>query len=107
LKLFRRVSGMIEGAKGYVDGGIPVFHDRSFANELSFNGAVRRIHYSRSSDVGVWSSLSVTTYKYGGAYEPIPAIRLVGILGVSLTQFAAETVSLARAMADEGAMIGE
>jgi len=70
-----RVSGKIEVVEGYVEGEIPVFRDQSFANELSFNGAVRRTRYSRSSDLVASSSLSVTTYKYGGVYEPIPAIR--------------------------------
>jgi iron complex outermembrane receptor protein len=70
-----RVSGKIEVVEGYAEGELPVFRDQSFANELSFNGAIRRTRYSRSSALVAGSNLSVKTYKYGGVYEPIPAIR--------------------------------
>lgn len=70
-----RVSGKIEVIEGYAEGEIPVLRDESFANELSLNGAIRRTRYNRSSELFPGSDLSVTTYKYGAVYEPIPAIR--------------------------------
>jgi iron complex outermembrane recepter protein len=70
-----RVSGKIEVIEGYGEGEIPILRGESFANELSLNGAIRRTRYSRSSDFFPGSDLSVTTYKYGAVYEPIPAIR--------------------------------
>ncbi len=71
-----QISGQIEVAEGYAEAELPILADMAFANELSLNGAIRRTHYSRSSDFFPSSSLSVTTYKYGAIWEPIPAIRL-------------------------------
>ncbi len=70
-----RVSGKIEVVEGYVEGEIPILRGESFANELSISGAIRRTRYNRSSELAPSSDLSVTTYKYGAVYEPIPAIR--------------------------------
>jgi outer membrane receptor protein involved in Fe transport len=70
-----RISGEIEVIEGYAETELPILADMAFANELSLNGAIRRTHYSRSSDFFPGSSLSVTTYKYGAVWEPIPAIR--------------------------------
>ena len=70
-----RISGQIAVAEGYVEGEVPLLSRLSFANELSLNGAVRRTHYRRSSDFFPSSTVNVTTYKFGGVYEPIPAIR--------------------------------
>lgn len=71
-----RVSGQIEVVEGYAETELPILKGVDFFNELSLNGAIRRTHYSRSSDFSASSDLSVTTYKYGAVWEPIPAIRL-------------------------------
>lgn len=70
-----RISGSIGVAEGYVEAEVPLLKGLSLANELSLNGAIRRTHYSRSSDFFASSSLSVTTWKFGGVYEPISALR--------------------------------
>ena len=70
-----RISGRIQVVEGYVEGEVPLLSKLSFANELSLNGAVRRTHYKRSSDFFPGSSVSVTTWKVGGIYEPISAVR--------------------------------
>jgi len=71
-----RVSGRIEVVEGYAETELPILRGAPFFNELSLNGAIRRTHYSRSSELSPNSSLSVTTYKYGAVWEPVPAIRL-------------------------------
>ncbi|WP_404712942.1 TonB-dependent receptor domain-containing protein [Sphingomonas sp. MMS24-J13] len=68
------ISGQIQVAEGYVEGEVPILKDVPFFDELSANGAVRRTHYKRSG-TGNDSSVNVTTWKVGGVWEPIPAIR--------------------------------
>jgi len=68
------ISGRIEVTEGYGEAEIPLLHEMPFFEELSLNGAVRRTHYSRSGPQGN-STVNVTTYKYGGVWEPIDAIR--------------------------------
>jgi len=70
-----RISGRIQVAEAYAEGELPILSKLSFANELSLNGAIRRTHYKRTSDFFPGSSVNVTTWKFGGVYEPIPAIR--------------------------------
>lgn len=70
-----QISGNIGVVEGYVEAEVPLLKDLSFANQLSLNGAIRRTHYDRSSDFFPSSSLGVTTWKFGGVYEPVSAIR--------------------------------
>lgn len=69
------VSGKIQVTEGYVEAELPILADLSFVHELSLNGAARRTHYARSSAFNASSTVNVTTWKFGGVYEPIPAIR--------------------------------
>jgi outer membrane receptor protein involved in Fe transport len=69
------VSGKTEVLEGYVEAELPVLADLPLVNELSLNGAARRTHYRRSSALSTASTVDVTTWKFGGIYEPIPAIR--------------------------------
>jgi outer membrane receptor protein involved in Fe transport len=68
------ISGKIEVTEGYAEAELPILKDMAFFNQLSLNGAVRRTHYKRSG-TGNDSSVNVTTYKFGGIWEPIEAIR--------------------------------
>lgn len=69
------ISGKIDVTEGYVETEVPIFSGTPFFNELSFNGAIRRTHYKRSSDFHPNSTVNVTTWKIGGVWEPIEAIR--------------------------------
>jgi len=53
--------------EAYAETVIPLLRDLSFANNLELNGAVRYTDYSNSG--------SVTTWKVGGVYEPVRALR--------------------------------
>lgn len=70
-----RISGRIRVAEGYGEIQVPLLKDLRFARELSLNGAVRGTHYKRSSEFYPGSSVTVVTYKYGGVYEPVDAVR--------------------------------
>jgi len=52
----------------YGEAELPVLRNSALGHSLSFNGAIRRTDYSTSG--------AVTTWKVGGVYEPIQAIRL-------------------------------
>jgi iron complex outermembrane receptor protein len=54
--------------EAYAETIVPLLHDLSFARNLELNGAVRYTDYSNSG--------TVTTWKIGGVYEPIRAVRL-------------------------------
>ncbi|MBO9518709.1 MAG: TonB-dependent receptor [Porphyrobacter sp.] len=69
------ISGQIEVIEGFAELEAPLLRDLPGADELSLNGAVRRTHYNRSSDFSPDSSLSVTTWKIGGVWAPIPEVR--------------------------------
>lgn len=69
------ISGKIEVMEGYGEMEAPLLRDVPFVRELSVNGAVRRTHYKRSSDFLPSSSLNVTTWKAGGVWAPIDAVR--------------------------------
>ncbi len=69
------ISGKIEVIEGYGEVEIPILADTPFFEELSASGAIRRTHYNRSSDFNPSSSLNVTTWKLGGVWAPIPAVR--------------------------------
>ncbi len=51
----------------FAETGVPILKDPTLAKSLSFNGAVRRTHYSQSG----W----VTSWKVGGEYEPADFLR--------------------------------
>ena len=70
------ISGRIEVIEAYAEAEVPLLADTTLIEELSVNGAVRRTHYSRSSDFNPDSSLNVTTWKVGAIWSPIPALRL-------------------------------
>ncbi|NMN04635.1 outer membrane receptor protein involved in Fe transport [Novosphingobium sp. SG919] len=70
------ISGRIAVAEGYGEIEAPILRHVPFFDELGLNGAVRRTHYKRSSDFFPSSSLSVTTWKFGGTWAPIEALRL-------------------------------
>ena len=68
------ISGRIQVIEGYGEAEVPILADMPFFHQLSLNGAARRTHYKREGTSSS-SSVSVTTYKYGGVWEPIEAIR--------------------------------
>lgn len=69
------ISGRIGVLEGYGELEAPVLRDLPFISELSFNGAIRRTQYNRSSDFFASSSLGVTTWKIGGIWAPVDFIR--------------------------------
>ncbi|MBN2447834.1 MAG: TonB-dependent receptor, partial [Phycisphaerae bacterium] len=69
------ISGKIEVIEAYAEAEVPILADVAFADELSVNGAIRRTHYSRSSDLTPSSSVNATTWKVGVVWAPIDAIR--------------------------------
>ena len=54
---------------------MPLLADMTAFQELSLNGAIRRTHYKRSSALVASSTVDVTTWKVGGVWAPIDAIR--------------------------------
>lgn len=69
------ISGQIQVSEVYGEAEIPLLRDVSFARELSLNGAARRTHYNRSSDFHPTTTVNATTWKFGGVWAPIQAIR--------------------------------
>jgi len=69
------ISGKIQVSEVYGEVEVPILRDLAFARELSVNGAARRTHYKRSSDFQPSSTVNATTWKIGGVWEPIDAIR--------------------------------
>jgi outer membrane receptor protein involved in Fe transport len=69
------VSGKIEVIEGYAEAEVPILASVPFADELSLNAAIRRTHYNRSSDFTPSSSVDATTWKIGGVWAPIDAVR--------------------------------
>jgi outer membrane receptor protein involved in Fe transport len=63
-------SGEVQVTEGYLEAGVPLARDASFARTLDLNGAVRRTHYSTSG----W----VMTWKAGLTWEPTDFLRLRG-----------------------------
>jgi iron complex outermembrane receptor protein len=61
-------AGHINVKEAYGEAEIPVLKESALGYSLNFNGAIRRTDYSTSG--------AVTTWKAGGVYEPIRAIRL-------------------------------
>jgi iron complex outermembrane recepter protein len=64
------VSGHVHVKEGYIESTIPLLKEQAWANLLELNGAARFTNYNTSG--------SVTTYKYGGVYEPTSWLRLRG-----------------------------
>jgi outer membrane receptor protein involved in Fe transport len=54
--------------EAYGEAELPVLKDSPLGYAMNLNGAIRRTDYSTSG--------AVTTWKFGGVYQPIPAIRL-------------------------------
>jgi len=69
------ISGKIEVAEVYGEAEVPLLRDMTAFQELSLNGAVRRTHYKRSSALVASSTVDVTTWKIGGVWAPINAVR--------------------------------
>lgn len=69
------ISGKIEVAEVYGEAEVPLLRDMTAFQELSLNGAIRRTHYKRSSATVASSTVDVTTWKIGGVWAPIDAIR--------------------------------
>jgi outer membrane receptor protein involved in Fe transport len=69
------VSGQIAVSEVYGEVEIPLLRDLSFTRELSLNGAARRTHYKRASDFHPTTTVNATTWKIGGVWAPIEAIR--------------------------------
>ena len=59
--------GSYKVTEEYLEATVPLARDLSFADSLELNGAVRHTNYSTSG--------SVTTWKVGGIYAPVPDIR--------------------------------
>ena len=70
------ISGKIDVVEGYGEIDIPLLSDTPFFRELGVNGAIRQTHYKRSSDFVDSSTVDATTWKIGGVWSPIDAIRL-------------------------------
>jgi outer membrane receptor protein involved in Fe transport len=69
------ISGQIAVSEVYGEVEIPLLRDMAFARELSLNGAARRTHYNRSSAFHDTSTVNATTWKIGGVWAPMDAIR--------------------------------
>jgi outer membrane receptor protein involved in Fe transport len=69
------ISGKIDVAEIYGEAEVPLLRGMTAFEELSINGAVRRTHYKRSSALFPSSSVDVTTWKMGGVWAPVDAIR--------------------------------
>lgn len=71
----KAIRGQIDVSEGYLEANAPLLAGVTGFNLLELNGAVRRTHYSRSSAVAADSSVSVTTWKIGGVWEPAEGLR--------------------------------
>lgn len=70
-----QIAGKINVAEVYGETEVPLLRDVNFFRELSVNGAVRRTHYKRTSPFFPGSTVDATTWKVGGVWAPIDAIR--------------------------------
>ena len=71
------LGGKIDVTEGYLETNIPILKDLPAAKLVEINGAGRRTHYSFSAPSGD-HTVSVTTWKVGGAWEIIPEVRFRG-----------------------------
>ncbi|MEN2788765.1 TonB-dependent receptor [Sphingomonas oligophenolica] len=62
------LNGAVTVKEAYGEVGVPLLRDLPFVHALDLNGAIRRTDYSTSG--------AVTTWKYGGVYEPFEGLRL-------------------------------
>ena len=62
------VAGAVKVTEGFGELNAPLLADLPFVKSLTLNGAVRRTHYSTSG--------AVTTWKFGGVWEPASFVRL-------------------------------
>jgi len=62
------IDGKVSVKEAYAEVGLPLLRDSAVGHALDLNGAIRRTDYSTTG--------AVTTWKLGGVYEPIEAIRL-------------------------------
>jgi len=62
------ISGKMNVKEGFVEVGVPLARDASFARSLDINGAIRLTDYSVSG--------SVTSWKLGTTWEPVDQLRL-------------------------------
>src|SRR5690606_25102874 len=69
------ISGKIDVLEFYGEVNVPLIADQVLVRELGIDGAIRRTHYSRSSDFFASSSVDVTTWKIGAVWSPIDAVR--------------------------------
>ncbi|BAK67434.1 TonB-dependent receptor-like protein [Sphingobium sp. SYK-6] len=69
------ISGKIDVAEVYAEAEVPLLADMTAFQELGISGAIRRTHYNRSSATAESSSVNATTWKVGGTWAPIDAIR--------------------------------
>jgi outer membrane receptor protein involved in Fe transport len=69
------ISGKIKVAEVYGEFEAPLLRDITAIHDLSINGAIRRTHYDRSSATVAKSTVNVTTWKVGGVWAPIDALR--------------------------------
>jgi outer membrane receptor protein involved in Fe transport len=69
------ISGKIQVSEVYGEVEVPLLRDLPFAREVSLNGAARRTHYDRSSAFQPSTTVNATTWKIGGVWAPIDAIR--------------------------------
>jgi len=69
------ISGKIDVAEVYGEVEVPLLADMTGFQELGLSGAVRRTHYNRSSALYDSSTVNVTTWKFGGVWAPVDAVR--------------------------------
>jgi len=69
------ISGKIDVAEVYGETEVPILRGMTGFEELSLSGAIRRTHYKRSSALFPSSTVDVTTWKVGGVWAPIDAVR--------------------------------
>lgn len=62
------ISGKMNVKEGFLEVGVPLARDASFARSLDLNGAIRLTDYSVSG--------SVTSWKLGATWEPVDQLRL-------------------------------
>lgn len=69
------ISGKVDVVEGYGEIDVPLLRDMPGFQELGVNGAIRQTHYSRSSEFVSSSTVNATTWKVGGVWSPLEAIR--------------------------------
>jgi iron complex outermembrane recepter protein len=70
-----QISGKIQVTEAYGEVDVPLLSGEAIARELGVSAAIRQTHYSRSSDFHPSSTVNVTTWKVGGTWAPVDALR--------------------------------